>query len=611
MSYIGNTNTTQGFIPAIDYFSGNGSTTAFTLSRPVASVAQVQVTIDNVAQNPSSAFTVSANTITFTSAPLSGTNNIYVYYTSPITQVIAPGQGTVNTTSLAGGTVTTTADASINGQTVGKGGGNVATNTAHGVSALNSNTSGGGNTALGYQAGYSNQTQSNTTAIGYQAGYTNTGDNELVAVGYKALFAATTGTSNTAVGHNCGSAITTGTNNTVLGSAALQGVTTASYNTAIGRQALNASTASNNTAIGYQAGLAATSGGQNTFVGTYAGKSSTTTGYIAILGYGAGENNTASYNTMVGAQAGATNTSGAGMVAIGSQALYANTTGHRNIAIGGYDSDGGIDAALRSNTTGSSNVAVGTGAFRANTTGTGGVAIGYQALYSNTTPGGNTAIGYQAVANGNGGNVTAVGYQAGIGSTCDNAAYFGYQAGNNATGGNGAVAIGPKTQFGSASPINEVVLGVNAGATVTGKGNSSFFVIAGGGGYYNGANQTSWNTTSDRRIKKNIVDNNDGLNKITGIRVRNFEYRLPEEIDELPPEQAVQKTGVQLGIIAQELQEVLPDCITEMSTGVLTVQTDNLTWYMVNAIKDLKAINDTQAETINALTARIVALENR
>jgi len=104
MAFIGNTNTTQAFTPAVDFFSGNGSTTAFTLSRPVASVAQVQVTIDNVAQNPSSAYTVSSNTITFTSAPLSGTNNIYVYYTSPITQVIAPGQGTVTTTSLASST---------------------------------------------------------------------------------------------------------------------------------------------------------------------------------------------------------------------------------------------------------------------------------------------------------------------------------------------------------------------------------------------------------------------------------------------------------------------------------------------------------------------------
>ena len=100
MAFIGNTNTTQAFTPAVDFFSGNGSTTAFTLSRPVASVAQVQVTIDNVAQNPSSAYTVSSNTITFTSAPLSGTNNIYVYYTSPITQVIAPGQSTVGLTAF-------------------------------------------------------------------------------------------------------------------------------------------------------------------------------------------------------------------------------------------------------------------------------------------------------------------------------------------------------------------------------------------------------------------------------------------------------------------------------------------------------------------------------
>jgi hypothetical protein len=107
MAFIGNTPTTQAFTPAVDYFSGNGSTTAFTLSRPVASVAQVQVTIDNVAQNPSSAYTVSSNTITFTSAPLSGTNNIYVYYTSPITQVIAPGQGTVGTTALVDASVTT------------------------------------------------------------------------------------------------------------------------------------------------------------------------------------------------------------------------------------------------------------------------------------------------------------------------------------------------------------------------------------------------------------------------------------------------------------------------------------------------------------------------
>jgi hypothetical protein len=117
MAFIGNTNTTQAFTPAVDFFSGTGSATAFTLSRPVASVAQVQVTIDNVAQNPSSAYTVSNNTITFTSAPLSGTNNIYVYYTSPITQVIAPGQGTVNTTALGNITNIASGNSSLTLQT--------------------------------------------------------------------------------------------------------------------------------------------------------------------------------------------------------------------------------------------------------------------------------------------------------------------------------------------------------------------------------------------------------------------------------------------------------------------------------------------------------------
>jgi hypothetical protein len=108
MAFIGNTNTTQAFTPAVDFFSGDASTTAFTLSKPVASVAQVQAVVNNVAQNPSDAFTVSGNTITFTSAPSSGTNNIYVYYTSPITQVIAPvrvrlGNGTANTGGGGGG----------------------------------------------------------------------------------------------------------------------------------------------------------------------------------------------------------------------------------------------------------------------------------------------------------------------------------------------------------------------------------------------------------------------------------------------------------------------------------------------------------------------------
>jgi hypothetical protein len=92
MPYIGNTVQNQGFSPAVDYFDGDGTTVTFTLSRPVASVAQLTAVIENVIQNPSTAFNVSGNEITFTSAPPAGTNNVWVEYTSLVTTYAAISQ---------------------------------------------------------------------------------------------------------------------------------------------------------------------------------------------------------------------------------------------------------------------------------------------------------------------------------------------------------------------------------------------------------------------------------------------------------------------------------------------------------------------------------------
>lgn len=92
MAYIGNTVQNQGFSPAVDYYNGDGTTVTFTLSRPVASVAQLTAVIENVIQNPATAFTVSGNSITFTSAPPAGTNNIWVEYTSLVTTYAAISQ---------------------------------------------------------------------------------------------------------------------------------------------------------------------------------------------------------------------------------------------------------------------------------------------------------------------------------------------------------------------------------------------------------------------------------------------------------------------------------------------------------------------------------------
>jgi len=51
----------------------------------------------------------------------------------------------------------------------------------------------------------------------------------------------------------------------------------------------------------------------------------------------------------------------------------------------------------------------------------------------------------------------------------------------------------------------------------------------------------------------------------------------------------VNKEGLQVGSIAQEIEEVLPDVVRTSELGIKSVNTDNLTWYLINAVKELSA----------------------
>tara|TARA_B110000902_G_scaffold129623_1_gene150900 strand:+ start:267 stop:890 length:624 start_codon:yes stop_codon:yes gene_type:complete len=91
----------------LDEFNGNASTTAFSLTKtPVSgSAVNFMVYIDNVYQRGGTglAFTVSGDTITFTSAPPSGTKNIQVYQLNGINTLNTVSDGTISVAKVQQG----------------------------------------------------------------------------------------------------------------------------------------------------------------------------------------------------------------------------------------------------------------------------------------------------------------------------------------------------------------------------------------------------------------------------------------------------------------------------------------------------------------------------
>lgn len=92
-----------------DSYNGDGSTTTFTLSQSVSATTDIEVIVDNVQQSPyDSSYSVSGTTLTFSEAPATGTNNIYVFYRGSkhhSTAQMIPDDGSVHTSKIASGAV--------------------------------------------------------------------------------------------------------------------------------------------------------------------------------------------------------------------------------------------------------------------------------------------------------------------------------------------------------------------------------------------------------------------------------------------------------------------------------------------------------------------------
>jgi hypothetical protein len=116
---------------------------------------------------------------------------------------------------------------------------------------------------------------------------------------------------------------------------------------------------------------------------------------------------------------------------------------------------------------------------------------------------------------------------------------------------------------------------------------------------------TAYTTSSDYRLKENITPMTGALAKVSQLKPVIYKWKVDGSDGE--------------GFIAHELQEVIPEAVSGIKDAVdkdgnpvhQGVDTSFLVATLTAAIQELKAINDTQAETINALTARIVAIESR
>jgi hypothetical protein len=98
---------------------------------------------------------------------------------------------------------------------------------------------------------------------------------------------------------------------------------------------------------------------------------------------------------------------------------------------------------------------------------------------------------------------------------------------------------------------------------------------------------TSGNVTaySDRRVKTNIVNIPDALNKVCQLNGYTFDRTDVTYDEHGKPETPVRQTGV----IAQEVLEVLPEAVMGDEEGHYSVAYGNMVGLLIESIKDLKA----------------------
>lgn len=367
--------------------------------------------------------------------------------------------------------------------------------------------------------------------------------------------------------------------------------------------------------IGNSAGLANTSGDQNTFLGNNAGL----------------DNESGTANTFLGAWAGTSNIDGFDNVFVGKQAGSTNTSGRYNTFLGSFSGP--------FSSSGSENTFIGNAAANLNETGFRNTFMGRLAGAVNTTGSYNTVLGaYADVASEDLTYATAVGANAEVG--CSNCLVLG----NNVNVGIGTSnpgarleVVGPRIRLISpndAAKLLELRSDGNA-LDITATGGQLFLTGNDGAGVmlqqFNGnvgiGNDTSpdfklevvgsagksgggmWSDTSDKRLKRDIEDFEDGLEEV--LRIRPVWYRFNGKFG-LPDKDRY------VGVIAQEIQKIAPytvtpytetDPETKESGEYLSYNGTAVVYMLVNATQEQQELIERQTKENQEQQQQITALQ--
>ena len=253
----------------------------------------------------------------------------------------------------------------------------------------------------------------------------------------------------------------------------------------------------------------------------------------SVTSYGLDAGTTGSANTFIGRAAGYYNT-GYYNTFLGDLAGYSNTTGNYNTFLG--------DSAGYFNTTGNFNTFLGDSAGYSNTTGNNNNFLGDYAGYYNTTGNYNTFLGDYA------GYSNTTGYRN---------VFLGYQAGYNETGSD-------RLYIHNSDSTSPLIYGDFNGRTIQINGS---------------LNIADASAASDISFKRDIKPLEGSLEKVTSLKGVSFAWRTDQY-----PEKGF-RDGRQIGLIAQDVEKVLPELVKTDKDGKKSLSYDKLTAVLVEAVK--------------------------